>query len=156
MILLRRRRRRRACARTRSCASARVHLKIAAAGVSDRSVAAPRARFQNVYFKMVVAGLRREIVNVRFIFKSSRRRAATDPALPVGRSRSVCRYYTNRRPLKTRSTADKGLATRDFTEPTHDRSPYCCISKFYRVSAISAKCLQKVSRVPTDEAPKIL
>lgn len=54
----------------RACA-----LKIAAAvGVSDRSVAAPRARFQNVYFQTVVAGLRREIVNVRFIFKSSRRR----------------------------------------------------------------------------------
>lgn len=104
MILLRRRRkrRRRPYARTRPRASARVHLKIAAAGVSDRSVAAPRARFQNVYFKMVVAGLRREIVNVRFIFKSSRRRAATDPALSVGRSRSVCRYYTHRRPLKTR------------------------------------------------------
>lgn len=72
MIFSRRRRRRRA--RTR------VHLKIAAAGVSDRSVAAPRARFQNVYFQMVVAGLRHEIVNVRFIFKSSRRRAAADPA----------------------------------------------------------------------------
>lgn len=86
MILLRRRRRRRRrpYARTRPRASARVHLKIAAAGVSDRSVAAPRARFQNVYFKMVVAGLRREIVNVRFIFKSSQRRAATDPALSVG------------------------------------------------------------------------
>lgn len=104
MILLRRRWRQRRIpyARTRPRASVRVHLKIAAAGVSDRSVAAPRARFQNVYFKMVVAGLRREIVNVRFIFKSSRRRAATDPALSVGRSRSVCRYYTHRRPLKTR------------------------------------------------------
>jgi len=79
MIFLRRR-----CARTRPLASVRVHLKIAAAGVSDRSVAAPRARFQNVYFQMVVAGLRHEIVNVRFIFKSSRRRTAADPAPPTG------------------------------------------------------------------------
>lgn len=49
----------------------KIAVAVAAAGVSDRSVAAPRARFQNVYFQMVVAGLRREIVNVRFIFKSS-------------------------------------------------------------------------------------
>jgi len=120
----RRRRRRRRCARTRPSASARVHLKIAAAGVSDRSVAAPRAQFQNVYFQMVVAGLRREIVNVRFIFKSSRRRAAADPAPPArGWSSPSADIRTDghlkrgRRPLKTRSTAGKGLATADSTEP---------------------------------------
>lgn len=72
---------------------ARVHLKIAA-GVSDRSVAAPRARFQKFYFQMIVAGLRLRIVNVRFIFKSSSR----PPPPPTKTTTSAARRHGPRRP----------------------------------------------------------
>lgn len=109
----------------------RVHLKIAAtaaAGVSDRSVTAPRARFQNVYFQMVVAGPRREIVNVIGLFLKALARPpdgrtyrqpspphrSARPARPVCLSRRV--HYGTRRPAKhivSRGSARWAAAARD-------------------------------------------